>query len=167
MGAPPQARRRRRRRDPAIRGSNGRRGEPRVGSGAAAAAAALLGWRARPGGGGGGGGGGEARWGMGERRRERGEKGRRERERVETERRRGGEGWETGCLQLSCGSVGAEPPALAGPTPSRRGTSPGCVIAGCTRPHIDSIPPQLLMVALLLFAGDQQTDIGDDEVRRS
>jgi hypothetical protein len=46
-------------------------------------------------------------------RREKGE----ERERASGDRakKRGG-GWETGCLQLSCGSAAAEPPASAVPT---------------------------------------------------
>ena len=81
------------------------------------------------GGGGGGGewspsdGGGEARqWGMGEgggveeeeRERERGE--RRGRKESGDRAKKSGGGWETGCLQLSCGSVGAGPPASVVPT---------------------------------------------------
>ena len=86
------------------------------------------------------------KWGSGEwgkreggRRRER-EKGRTGRggERAETERRRGG-GCETGCLQLSCGSVVAEPPASVAPTRA-------CVAPKkwCVHQHI---PPNFKLLA--------------------
>jgi hypothetical protein len=70
-------------------------------------------------------------------------------ERESEEERRG---WETGCLQLSCGSAAAEPPASAGPTRTyvEREQIDGCK-AHSTRFHVSS---PLSAVVFRVGAGD-------------